>query len=250
MKLYFNGCSFTYGGELSDPTVSSWPTLVSKQLSLEFTNDAVPGGTNQRSMYKTIQNINEYDCFIIAWTFYNRFTEYNPVNNFEINFNPSLVLDVSLHHSDDLKTNYKKYHDYGTIYYKYWFNELYAFKQWLQQIILLQAFFEKQDKKYIMLNTVPNHLDLWSKTGEEFISSVKPLLDFFDYYNDDLLLREYEQIQNLLSMIDHSTYLEFGTWSIIDYNTQFPCGPGGHILEDGHIAVADKVIRFYNKIYV
>ena len=127
MKLYFNGCSFTYGTELKNPGSDSWPTLVSAYLKSDFLNDAVPGGTNDRIMYKTIQNINHYDCFFIAWTFYSRFTEYNPVDNFEINFTPNMNLDTSLHHSDDLKKNYQKYQDYGNLYYKHWFNELFEF---------------------------------------------------------------------------------------------------------------------------
>ena len=39
-------------------------------------------------------------------------------------------------------------------------------------------------------------------------------------------------------------------WSIQDYCTKFPCGPCGHILEDGHIAVAEKLSNFYNIRYV
>lgn len=83
---------------------------------------------------------------MIAWTDYTRFTEYNPVDNFEINFNAALNLDASLHYSDDLKNNYKKYKNYGDLYYKYWFNELYEFKKWLQQIMLLQSFFDVHKK--------------------------------------------------------------------------------------------------------
>ena len=250
MRLYFNGCSFTYGAELDRPEMSSWPTLFAKQVGAEFLNDAVDGGSNQRIMYNTIQNTNDYDCFVVAWTDYSRFTEYNPVDNFEINFNSHLNLDPESHYSDDLKTNYKKYLDYGTIYYKHWYNELYSFKQWLQQILLLQSFFKEHDKKYIMLNTMNNHLSVWCSSRENFISKVKPLLTFFDYLSDDILLAEYDQIHSMMSMINYSNFLEFGTWCITDYCEEFPCGPGGHILEDGHIAIADKLINFYNKKYV
>jgi len=246
MRLYFNGCSFTQGDELSDP-MSSYPTVMSRKLGLEFTNDAQNGGSNQRIVYKTMQAIDDHDCFIIAWTSYNRFTEYNPVDNFEINFFPQMSLDATSHYSDDLKVNYAKYLDYGNMYYKYWQNELYEFKQWLQQILLLQSFLKCQNKKYIMLNTMDNRLEQWCSAKEEFLSSVRPLLPFFDYLSDELLLEEHRQIQNLLSMIDHSTYLGFGKWCIVDYTRQFPCGPNGHPLEDGHIAVADTLIKFYNK---
>lgn len=37
------------------------------------------------------------------------------------------------------------------MYYKHWFNELFEFKKWLQQIILLQSFFDRHKKKYLML---------------------------------------------------------------------------------------------------
>ena len=247
MKLYFNGCSFTYGNELTNPQQSAWPTLVASQLNCDFLNDAVSGGANDRIIYKTIQNINNYDYFFIAWTRYTRFTEYNPVDNIEINFNPSLGLDPSTLYSDDLKTNYSKYKDYGLMYYKHWFNELFEFKKWLQQIILLQSFFKQHNKPYLMLNTSDNNLSLWLQSRGKFINSTKHLLSFFDCINDDQLLEEHTQIQKLNSMIDTSTFIEWSNWSINQLSFAYKCGPGGHILEEGHQAVANKVIECYNK---
>jgi hypothetical protein len=147
MKFYFNGCSFTYGDELNNPDDSAWPVLVSRYYDRDFLNDATSGGTNQRTVYRTILNIEQFDFFVIVWTDYSRFTLYNPVDNFEINFNSSLTLDASLHYSDDLKKNYKKYKEYGSLYYKHWFNDLYEFKKWLQQILMLQALFDKKKQK-------------------------------------------------------------------------------------------------------
>lgn len=247
MKIYFNGCSFTYGDELANPQQDSWPSLVSANLKFDFLNDAVPGGTNDRTMYKTIQNINHYDYFVIAWTFYTRFTEYNPVDNFEINFNPNLILNTSLHYSDDLKKNYSKFLDYGTLYYKHWFNELFEFKKWLQQIILLQSFFKSNNKPYLMLNAGGNNLSLFLQSREKFINATKHLLDFFNYLNDDQLLNEYTQIQELNSMIDPSTFIGWNKYDMQELTNGCTRGPGGHFLEDGHIAVANKVIEHYNK---
>lgn len=247
MNLYFNGCSFTYGDELKNLNHSAWPTLVSSCLESNFLNDAVSGGSNDRIVYNTVQNINHYDYFFIAWTFYSRFTEYNPVDNYEINFNPRLNLDASLQYSDDLKKNYQKYKDYGNLYYKYWFNELYEFKKWLQQIVLLQSFFKVHNKPYLMLNTTDNHLPAWLQPREKFINATRHLLDFFDCLNDDQLLNEHLQIQELHSMIDKSTFIEWNNWSIESLLSSYPCGPGGHLLEDGHRAVANKVVEYYNK---
>lgn len=249
MKTYFNGCSFTYGDELENPMQDSWPVLTASKLNFEFLNDAVPGGTNDRIMYKTIQNIGNYDCFIIAWTTYTRFTEYNPVDNFEINFTPVLKIDVSAHYSDDLKNNYKKFKDYGTMYYKYWFNEIFEFKKWLQQIILLQTFFKSNNKSYIMLNTFSNNLENFLQPHSRFINATKHLIQFFDYINDDQLLNECTQIQNLNSLIDKSKFIRWNNWSIKDLKSTYKYGPGGHLLEDGHVAITDIVTDFYNKTY-
>ena len=40
MKLYFNGCSFTYGDELKNPKEFSWPVLLAKSTNAGFVNDA------------------------------------------------------------------------------------------------------------------------------------------------------------------------------------------------------------------
>jgi hypothetical protein len=248
MKLYFNGCSFTYGAELENPQQYAWPTLVASCLKYDFLNDAISGNSNEHIVYKTLLNVDNYDYFFIAWTSNTRFTEYNPVDNFEIHFTPALGLDPSGYHSDDLKKNYSKYKQYGEMYYKHWFNELYEFKKWLQQIILLQSFFKVSNKKYLMLNTSNNQLSAWLQPREKFIDSTRSLLSFFDYLNDDQLLNEHDQIQNLVSMIDTSRFIEWNKWTIANLCKSYKCGPGGHFLEEGHQAVANKVIECYNTI--
>jgi hypothetical protein len=247
MSLYFNGCSFTYGDELVHPQVESWPSLVSSELQLSFCNDAVNGGTNERTVYKTMQNIDEYDCFFIAWTVYSRFTEYNPVDNFEINFTPGLNMNPSLHLSNDLKLNLWKYQDYGKLYYTHWYNELYEFKKWLHQIVLLQSFFKIHNKKYLMVNTFSNQLDKWLQPKEKFINSTRSLLTFFDHMNDYQLLQEHKHIQKLNNMIDRSTFVDWNHWSIQAVDPHCARGPNGHILKDGHREVAKKILEHYNK---
>lgn len=246
MRVYFNGCSHTYGDELKNPVSDSWPSLVSAELSCSFTNDAVTGGTNERIVYNTVSNLNNYDFFIIAWTDYARFTEYNPADNYEINFNPGLNLDTSLHSSNDLKDNYAKYKDYGTLYYKHWYNDLYAFKQWLQQIILLQNLFENNNKSYIMLNSTRNNLDLWLSAEKLFISHTKHLLPFFNFLNDQQILNFSNDIKNLVSSINTSTFVEWNNWYITKPGPLVEFGPGGHLLEEGQKQVAKKVIQTYN----
>jgi hypothetical protein len=246
MKLYFNGCSFTYGDELANPTHSSWPALVSSRLDLPYTNDAVSGGTNERTLHLVLNQADSHDYFFIAWTSYTRFTEYNPVDNFEINFNPQLNLDPKLHLSDDLQRNFVKYKQYGEMFYRHWFNELYELKKWLQQIILLQCFFQCRDKSYLMLNTFDNSLSRWLQPWSTFNKQCRDLISFFDCVNDDQLWNQHQEIQYLNNQIDHSRFIDWATWCIRDLDQSYPRGTGGHILESGHSAVADIVLQRYN----
>lgn len=247
MRLYFNGCSFTYGTELVNPKDFAWPALVAKSMGADFVNDAVSGGTNDRIMYKTILNLHDFDFFFIAWTSYARFTEYNPIDNYEINFNPALSIDSSLHHSDDLRKN-QKHISYGKIYYADWFNELYEFKKWLQQILLLQSLFKVNKKNCLMINTVDNNLNRWLQPKETFINSIKGLLPFFDHLNDSQIFTEYEQIQQLVSQIDQSMFIKWNEITLIEIGYPYPKGPGQHFLEEGHQAVANFMLEYYNNI--
>ena len=248
MRLYFNGCSFTYGAELTNPEKFSWPTVVAKSINAVFVNDAVSGGSNDRIMYKTILNLHDFDFFFVAWTSYTRFTEYNPADNYEVNFLPDLALDPNVHFSDDLKKNYAKYVNYGKSYYADWFNELYEFKKWLQQILLLQSLFKVNKKKYLMINTTDNNLDIWLQPWETFIDSVKDLLPFFNHIDDNQLFVEYNQIRKLVSQIDQSTFINWGETTIKKIGDPYPKGPGDHFLEEGHQAVANFMMKYYNNI--
>ena len=223
--IYSNGCSFTRGDELNE-TSSAWPHLLAKKLNTEVFNDAVSGGTNYRTVYLTTKNIKEnYDLYIVAWTTYARYTYYKSDNNFEINFNPQL--------KNNLYENEKFYSQWGKDLYLHWHNELYAFKIWLQQIIQLQATFEKFQKNYLMINTFSNNLDKWLVSEDQFVSSVKNLINF-NFMNDEQIFAEYQEIQYYLSCINTEKFYKWNNFFIGNLVRQFPFGPGGHILDAGH----------------
>lgn len=234
MKLYFNGCSHTWGDDLADPSTTAWPAVLSKTLGVEFMNDSASGGTNDRIMYRTIKNINQFDKFYIAWTYTTRFTRYRSDNNHDVNFNPPLV--HSLYGKDPDFINY------GKIHYRTWHNELYAIKLWLQNIVMLQRFFETEEKPYIMVNTANNHLDRWSSGIDDFNDSIKSLV-CFDQMSDDLLLQEHQEIQQLLSLIDTTYFVGWNTWCLTNELKKYPVGPTGHLLEQGHSATAEYILN-------
>ena len=231
MKIYANGCSFTFGDELTSPSEDAWPIVLAKKLKSTIHNDAVSGGTNYRTMYRTIKNLNKnFDFYLIAWTSYARFTFYKSDNNFEVNFNPGLV--------NLLYGKEKFYKEWGKIFYQYWFNELYAFKLWLQQIIQLQSLL--QGKKYIMINTMDNNLNLWLSNKINFIESVKSLINF-DAMDDHQIFDEYNEISYYISLIDFSNFYKWNEFYIVQLKDSFSTGPGGHILEEGHRHLANLV---------
>ena len=231
MRIYACGCSFTFGDELSNPSESAWPALLADKLNATVVNDAISGGTNSRTVYQTIKNSQDnYDLYLIAWTTYARLTFYKSDNNSEVNFNPQLT--HTLYSSESF------YKDWGNVLYKHWYNELFAFKLWLQQIIQLQRVLD--NKKFIMINTMDNHLSTWLAPKEVFIDSVKELINF-NSMNDEQIFDEYKEIQYYISLIDFSKFYKWNNFYITQLAQQYPIGPGGHILEDGHKHLADLI---------
>ena len=232
MRLYFNGCSHTYGDDLKDQNLA-WPGLLSNELKCEFLNDSVSGGTNDRIMYRTIKHADQFDKFYIAWTYTSRFTRYRIDNNHDVNFNPQLK------HS--LYTTAIEFKDYGKLHYSYWHNELYAFKLWLQSIILLQRFFESIKKPYVMINSDNNLIDRWTVDCNLFNNSVKSLV-CFDLMDDLQLHAEHIEIQNLLKQINFDYYIGWNTWWLTKLCDQYPLGSTNHLLEEGHKATSRYII--------
>ena len=231
MRIYACGCSFTYGAELKNPNKSAWPARLAEKLSATIDNNATNGGTNARTLYQTIKNTQEnYDLYLISWTTYSRFTFYKSDNNFETNFNPHL--------EHTLYGNKKFYRNWGQDLYKYWYNDLFAFKLWLQQIIQLQQVLK--NKNYLMTNTMENNLSIWLSPKESFGSYVKELINF-DLMNDEQIIDEYNEIQYYISLIDTSKFYRWNEFCISDLCKTFPCGPKGHILEEGHAQLANLI---------
>lgn len=232
MKLYFNGCSHTWGDDLQEPLNHSWPALVSRSLGCEFFNDGQSGGTNDRIIYRTIKHIDEYDKFYLAWTYVSRFTRYRSDNNHDVNFNVQLR-----HHLYGKDLDFK---NYGDLHYRTWYNELYSFKIWLQNIILMQSLFKIKNKKYVMINATDNNIKRWSSGWPAFNNNVKSLL-CFDRMSDCQLKSESDEIQKLITQIDFSNFYGWNTWCIT--SLKYPKGPTGHFLNEGHQAIADFILE-------
>ena len=71
MKLLAVGDSFTYGEELSDLN-NAWPYLLGNKLGYTVNNLAKPGSGNTRMLRHAVEQINNYDLIIIAWSHFAR----------------------------------------------------------------------------------------------------------------------------------------------------------------------------------
>jgi len=70
MKIYFDGCSWTYGCELDNPEQQRFSKLICDYFGAEETNLAVQGGSNDKIVRKllTETDISQYDLGIIQMT--------------------------------------------------------------------------------------------------------------------------------------------------------------------------------------
>lgn len=228
--LWATGCSHTYGDDLVDKS-KSWPFLLAEKLGMDCINNGISGGSNERIVYETMK-APSCDLKIIAWTYKERFTRYDSRNNFQINFNPTL------YHTDYGKLH--EYETYGKIHYAYWSNTLYNFKLWLQQVILTQRYLESKKQRYVMLNAAYNQYDIFNTTLNNFNDSIHDFV-CLDLMNDEQLCAEHTEIQNYIAEINKNCYYMIEDFHITDLNKIFPVGATGHLLEDGHMEIANRI---------
>ena len=94
-----------------------------------------------------------------------------------------------------------------------------------------------------MINASNNLINQWSVSWKEFNLNTKSLL-CFSTMNDDQLFAEHNEIQQLLGQINYQYFLGWNTWWITKLIDYYPVGPTKHLLEQGHQAVADYILKY------
>ena len=146
MRLLAVGDSFTYGEELSNLN-NAWPYLLGNKLGYEITNLAKPGSGNTRMIRHAVEQINNYDLIVIAWSHFAR-TELADENGFYDLWPGCSALShkESNPWRSEVINYYSKHH-----------NDQYLYNQYLINIILIQHYLKFNNKKYIMLDTFGNN---------------------------------------------------------------------------------------------
>ena len=93
-----------------------------------------------------------------------------------------------------------------------------------------------------MVNTMDNNINQWTTNKESFIESIKLLINF-DIMTNEQIFDEYNEIQYYISIIDFSKFYQWNKFYITQLCSQFKCGPGRHILADGHAHLAELIYK-------
>jgi hypothetical protein len=204
------GDSFTYGEELADLT-SAWPSLLSNKLGYQLNNLAKPGSGNMRMVRHAIEQVNNYDIVIIAWSHFARI-ELADENGFYDLWPGGGTLPHKAHSPWrwEVINYFTKHH-----------NDDYLYRQYLLNIILIQNYLKANNKKYIMLDSFGNH-----QANERAATTNKDLLD----------------------QIDKTYYVGWPDSTMMEWAYLTPVGPHGHFLEEGHIKVAEKIYNHMDQL--
>jgi hypothetical protein len=148
MRLLAVGDSFTFGKELSDVTDNvtsskfAWPELLADQLGWQVVNLAKPGSGNSRMIRNVVNEIDNHDVFIVAWSHWSRIEFADDIGIFD------LWPGCSTLPHNRFAPHRKTAIDYVTRYH----SDDYLIRQYLLNVELLETFLKYHKKKYIMLS--------------------------------------------------------------------------------------------------
>ena len=214
MRLLAVGDSFTYGEELTDRSVS-WPCLLADRLGYELTNLALPAKGNDYMVRTVIENANEYDLIVVAWSHFARLEFADEHGIYDIwPGNAGNLFTNELSYRKDILSYINRHHD-----------DQYSYSRYLINIILLQNYFKQNNKKYIMLTSFNQN-----------------------YIGDLAHIKLREKLSHLLDKVDQQYYIGWPNETMMEWTYGCSKGSGGHFLDEGHEIVADKIYEYIRNL--
>lgn len=187
MRIYFDGCSWTFGGELENPFEERFSKIICDELGAQEINLSRPGGSNDRIVRQLLveNNIEEYDLVIIQMTFPARTEWYSGVEGKDLwkKVNPKFnyetyIRNQGVHHpkitKNDVEKTIRDKFETHKDFWKYWYMN-----------VANEVFFDV--KEDIHFQTIRNHckakgvplilssINRWSKLGFDFMLNTKGL---------------------------------------------------------------------------
>ena len=145
MKLLVAGDSFTYGHNLKDRHLNSWPNKLNGRLGYELIDKSKPGVSNQyiiRSVMDTLHS-QEVENVIIGFTDIARYELFQNNDVLQVVPNRKIVQNDAVA-------------QHNQIYLKNFYNELYLLKNFVYEVVMLEAFLQARKIRYIFFNAFGN----------------------------------------------------------------------------------------------
>lgn len=206
MKLLVAGDSFTYGHNLKDRHLNSWPNVLIKRLGYQLIDNSKPGVSNQyiiNSVLDTLQK-EKIENVIIG------FTDISRYELFQNNDTVQVVPNRKIVQTDVVE-------QYDQLYLKNFYNELYLLKNFINQVMMLESFLKIKKINYVFFNA---------------------------FGNRKILLRNYKEVK--LDSLTSTTFLGWPYDDMNTLTENFDRLPCGHPNIDAHIFWADMLYDFLN----
>lgn len=215
MKIYFDGCSFTWGSELNNNEEERYSRLMCDALDAEEYNYATEGGSNDRIVRNLLveNDIEEYDLAVIQMTFPVR-TEYWDEQWIKV-------------------------------------NPKYNFARWLLDPSHRRV---QKEKARILKKEVNPFYAKIDKLGEKFVDHGDHWMYHYKYIHNDYYSQVKENIQSQ-TIRDHCKahnvpviLLTINTWSKVNFDYMVKLNgktraDKGHPNELGHRVIADSLLK-------
>jgi hypothetical protein len=173
--FYCNGDSWARGVELEN-SEDSFVNVLARNYNLPIINSACPGGSNQRILRTTIEDVskllmqNKKPFVLISWTLPHRFELYSTDRKEFVTFSsPNSAADIEL----------------GNTIWSKWASDKTDVINFLTQVIALQSFLKQNNIPYFMTNVFKIVYELLDKSEIELYQSQIDV----DYYMYNLPLK-------------------------------------------------------------
>jgi hypothetical protein len=206
MTLLVAGDSFTYGHNLKDRHLNSWPNLLAKRLGYRLIDKSKPGVSNQyiiNTVLETVQTQN-IENVIIGFTDIARYELFQNTDTVQVVPNRKVI-------QNDVVEQYDR------LYLKNFYNELYLLKNFINQVTMLEALLKSKKINYILFNA---------------------------FGNRKILIENYKKIN--LNLLSSKTFVGWPYDDMNTLTEKFKRLPCGHPDIEAHIFWADMLYDFLN----
>tara|TARA_B100000131_G_scaffold12522_1_gene12960 strand:+ start:1459 stop:2091 length:633 start_codon:yes stop_codon:yes gene_type:complete len=208
MKIYFDGCSWTWGSELKDPYQSRYSKIVSDKLGAEEYNISKPGASNSRMVRRLLvdhKDLSEFDLIVIQMTYPQRMEYYDKdMRKFVQNRNWSQTAKLSINQLREVR----------------WCKDQ-------RKLLLNNAVLDNKDKAW---------LDYYRYIYED---------EYGDTYDDmyATAIRSYCKANSVPLILATTKKKKHSKLSYDVYCGDVPRASGGHPNEEGHSIQAQQILE-------